>query len=366
MSSYSVQTENLIEELGGCGHLQVLLCLCIHSSNTIIFWSILAMSFFGYTPDFSCTQLDVSKSSLSTLNLSNVSPDHLCSAGPNTTCSSYIFQQSMNTIVKEWNLICDRRWIVALITSLQMVGYLVGSIIAGLMADSLGRKATIMSGIASLTFVSFVGFFAQSWKMYAAIRFFIGIGAGLSYTVQFTYMIEFVPTKWRPLVVCFPSEPIAAMLLAFVSWWLHDWRSLHLLKTIVGVLFFIMIWFFPESFRWLGAKMKLKRAKKSIEFIAKVNRRKYPDLEEVFNRAKVEAVSNITINSNFTNLLTSKELRNVTLPLSIVGFSACLSWYCLSLGMEVVSVNVYLTILLMNFVDFPADLMTAVFISRTD
>jgi MFS family permease len=93
-----------------------------------------------------------------------------------------------------------------------MVGYLVGSIIAGLMADSLGRKATIMSGIASLSLFSFVGFFTQSWKMYAAIRFFIGIGAGLSYTAQFTYMIEFVPTKWRPLVVCFPSEPIAAML----------------------------------------------------------------------------------------------------------------------------------------------------------
>jgi hypothetical protein len=64
--------------------------------------------------------------------------------------------------------------------------------------------------------------------------------------------------------------------------------------------------------------MKFKRAKKSIEFIAKVNERKYPDLEELFNRSKVEAVSNITINSNFTNLLTSKELRNVTLSLSIV------------------------------------------------
>jgi MFS family permease len=123
-----------------------------------------------------------------------------------------------------------------------MVGYLVGSIIAGQMGDSLGRKTTIMSGIASMTLFNFVGFFTQSWKMYAVVRFLIGIGAGLSNTALLTYMIEFVPTKWRPLVVCFPSEPIAAMLLAFVSWILHDWRSLHLLKTIVGVLFFIMIW----------------------------------------------------------------------------------------------------------------------------
>jgi hypothetical protein len=36
----------------------------------------------------------------------------------------------------------------------------------------------------------------------------------------------------------------------------------------------------------------------------------------------------------------------------------CLSWYCLSLGMETVSVYVYLTILVMNFVDYPADLIT--------
>jgi hypothetical protein len=71
--------------------------------------------------------------------------------------------------------------------------------------------------------------------------------------------------------------------------------------------------------------MKFKLAKKSIKI--KVNRRKYPDLEEevfnrakveVFNRAKVKAVSNITMNSNFTQLLTSNELRNMTLPSRIV------------------------------------------------
>ncbi|XP_060598900.1 solute carrier family 22 member 4-like, partial [Ruditapes philippinarum] len=295
MSSYSVQTENLIEELGGCGHLQVLLCLCIHSSNTIIFWSILAMSFIGYTPDFSCTVLDVTQSSLSTLNLSNVSPDHLCSAGPNATCSSYIFQQSANTIVTEWSLICDRRWIVAFITTLQMVGLVVGSIIAGQMADCLGRKTTIISGIAFLTIFNFIGLFTQSWKMYAAIRFFIGIGAGLPYTVQFTYMIEFVTSKWRPLVVCFPSSAIAAMLLAPVSWWLYDWRNLHILKTLVGALFTIIIWFLPESFRWLCTKLKFEDARTAIDVVSKVNRRKYSSLTDLFHKAKEETISNTTL-----------------------------------------------------------------------
>jgi hypothetical protein len=59
------------------------------------------MSFIGDTPDFLFKLLNVTQASLSTLNLSSVSPDHLCSAGPNTTCSSYIFQQSMNAIVTE-------------------------------------------------------------------------------------------------------------------------------------------------------------------------------------------------------------------------------------------------------------------------
>ncbi|XP_053393065.1 organic cation transporter-like protein [Mercenaria mercenaria] len=238
MASYSSQLEHLIDDLGGCGLLQKLLCIIIHSSSTVIFWSTLAMAFIGYEPGFTCHTLNVKLPSLSALNLSNLSADRLCSIGPDAKCTAYRFPQSLNTVVSEWNLVCDRRWIVAFITSIQMAGFLVGSITAGQMADSTGRKTTMIAGISTVVLFNFAGLFAQSWEAYSAIRFFIGIGAGLFCTVQFTHMVEFVPPLWRPLVVCIPSEPVISILFALVSWWLHDWKRIHLLKTILGVFFF--------------------------------------------------------------------------------------------------------------------------------
>ncbi|XP_053389608.1 organic cation transporter-like protein [Mercenaria mercenaria] len=242
MSSYSSQLEHLIEDLGGCGLLQKLLCTIIHTSSTVTVWSMLAMSFIGYDSDFTCHTLDVKLTTLSTLNLSELSTHRLCSVGQNTTCSSYIFSNSMDTVVSEWNLVCDRQWTVAFITSIQMVGVLLGSIIAGQMADSIGRKPTMLTGFTTMVVFNFVGYFMQSWQTYSVVRFFIGIGVGICFTVQFPLMIEFVPPLWRPLVVCIPAEPLICILYAVVAWWLHDWKRIHLLKTLIGTFFLMILW----------------------------------------------------------------------------------------------------------------------------
>ncbi|XP_053409324.1 organic cation transporter protein-like [Mercenaria mercenaria] len=275
--SYSSQLEDLIEELGGCGLMQKLLCITIHCSCIITFWSILAMAFIGYDPGFTCHTLDVKLSSLSTLNISYLSTDRLCSVGSTATCSSYIFRNSLNTVVSEWNLVCEKRWIVAFITSIQMVGVVIGSIISGQISDSTGRKPTMIAGVTTTVLFNFAGFFAQSWKAYSVIRFIIGIGFGLAYTVQFTLMIEFVPSQWRPLAVCFPSEPLISMLYALLSWWLHDWKRIHLFKSFIGLFFLIILW-----------------------------------------------------------------------------FAVATTWYCMALGMESISVDIYMTIFLINVVDVPA------------
>ncbi|XP_053408655.1 solute carrier family 22 member 4-like [Mercenaria mercenaria] len=366
MTSYSSQLEHLINDLGGCGLMQKLLCAIILTSSTVIYWSTLAMAFIGYDPGFTCHTLNVKLSSLSALNLSNLSVNRLCSIGPNAMCSSYIFPQDLNTVVSEWNLVCDRRWIVSFITSIQMAGFLVGSITAGQMADSTGRKTTMIAGISTVMLFNFAGLFAQSWEAYSSVRFFIGIGAGLFSTVQYTHMIEFVPSLWRPLVVCIPAGPVVAMLFALVAWWLHDWKRIHLLKALLGLFFLIIQCFVPESVRWLVSKLKLERAEREIKFVAKVNGVHKPDLKNIFETAVQEINTTSNRNAVYTvaTLWTSKELRNVTLPLALLWFSVNTAWYGMTLGMESISVDIYLTIFLINLVDLPARSLTGPLINR--
>ncbi|XP_053408730.1 solute carrier family 22 member 4-like [Mercenaria mercenaria] len=374
--SYSSKLEHLIEGLGGCGLMQKLICIIIHSSTIVIVWSVLAMSFIGYDPGFKCHILDVKFSSLSVLNLSEMSTNRLCSVGRNATCSAYAFHDKMNTAVSEygsicsrqdkivnqvvgdrisstsyilyhatssWNLVCDRRWIVAFITSIQMVGDAVGAIVAGQMADAAGRKPAMLTGITAMVLFNFVGYFTQSWQIYSVVRFFIGVGVGISFTVQFTQMIEFVPSPWRPFVVCFPSEPLSSMLYALVSWWLHDWKRIHLLKTLIGVFILTTLCFVPESFRWLISKKKFEHAERSISSLATVNGVPKPDVKEIFDTAATDI---------------NKTSKATTV------FAMYTAWYCMSLGMESISVDIYLTIFLINLVDLPAFSVTGPLVNR--
>ncbi|XP_053408530.1 organic cation/carnitine transporter 2-like [Mercenaria mercenaria] len=70
----------------------------------------------------------------------------------------------MDTVVSEWNLVCDRQWIVAFITSIQMVGVLLGSIIAGQMADSTGRKPTMLTGFTTMLFIIYFSLVPESFR----------------------------------------------------------------------------------------------------------------------------------------------------------------------------------------------------------
>jgi MFS family permease len=123
-----------------------------------------------------------------------------------------------------------------------MAGVFVGNIVTGPLADSMGRKPSLIISELLLVVFNAIAYFIQTWEVYAVIRFLIGIGSGIYFTVAFPLMVEFVPSKLRPIAVCFPSEPIAAMLFAFVSFWLHDWRSIHLLKTLIGIPILMTLW----------------------------------------------------------------------------------------------------------------------------
>ncbi|XP_060563705.1 organic cation transporter protein-like [Ruditapes philippinarum] len=302
MSSYSSRLDSLIEDIGGCGTLQKLLCVLIHITVILAAWSLLGMAFIGYDPGFTCRKLDVNANKLSSINMSEISTNRLCSFGNYSTCSSYLFPTGIKTVISE------------------MVGVLVGNIISGPLADSLGRKPSIISSVLLLVIFNFGGYFSQSWKSYSVIRFFIGIGAGIYFNVDLPILAEFVPSKLRTIALAFPSEPLSAMLFAFITYWLHDWRSVHLLKTIIGIPLLMNLCFIPESFRWLVSKMKFERAEQSIGFVANVNGVIKPDPQGLFEAAKKEiaATSDENISPfSFTILWSNKDLRIITLSLAV-------------------------------------------------
>ncbi|CAG2246055.1 SLC22A15 [Mytilus edulis] len=126
--------ESVLTDLGGLGRYQFILTLVVLGSKATVAWSVLMMAFGGVMPDWSCEWHTESGEPF----MSNVTFDKKCSL-ENTTekldCVSRKFDESMNTIVSEWDLVCDQYWIVSSITTIQMFGLLIGAFVSGHVGD---------------------------------------------------------------------------------------------------------------------------------------------------------------------------------------------------------------------------------------
>ena len=150
--------------------------------------------------------------------------------------------KSFWVLLFQWDLVCDRKWIVATITTIQMSGVLTGNFVAGHLGDWIGRKPTYFLALIILIVFNVVAYFSVSWEMYAAARFMLGAGVGFVISVIYNQMSEFTTSIWRPVILGVPSWATEASLFALVCWLLKDWKNIHLASAIVGVPFLLSWW----------------------------------------------------------------------------------------------------------------------------
>lgn len=120
-----------------------------------------------------------------------------------------------------------------------MAGLLVSSPVAGQMADSLGRKPTFFLSLVVLAVCNLAATFSVNWGMFAGMRFLIGFGCGMYLTTFYSFMQEFVPTRWRSMTAAVPGWAVFAALYGLVAWWLHDWVYLHYATAVVTAPFLL-------------------------------------------------------------------------------------------------------------------------------
>jgi len=141
-----------------------------------------------------------------------------------------------------------------------LVGAILGSISSGLLTDQFGRKKILL--FVSLFFaLSCTGAsVANSPVFFVLSRFLGGISVGAASVLSPMYVAEVVPTKNRGSMVSIYQLTITLGILIsyLINYSLHDvennWRWMFATGTIPSVLFFIGLFFIPESPRWLLIK----------------------------------------------------------------------------------------------------------------
>jgi putative MFS transporter len=145
---------------------------------------------------------------------------------------------------------------VSLLPLLALTGTVVGSVLWGLMADRLGRRATIL--LASLFFMAtaICGFMpAFGWQLFMC--FVMGVSAGGMLPIVYALMAESVPAKKRGWLVILHGGLasacgyLAASGLATLFEPEFTWRILWFFNLPTGLLIIIMNCWIPESPRFL-------------------------------------------------------------------------------------------------------------------
>ncbi|XP_069110508.1 organic cation transporter protein-like [Argopecten irradians] len=363
--------EGLIDETGGFSRFQILMFASVSFSKVGPVWSMLVMAFGGAIPTWWCandvsydmTSYNYSSSHNSTWNSGynnrNMSSQQCSTSIDNATsiaCSNFQFDENMNTIVSEWSLVCDKDWVPSTITTIQMVGLLVSGLVAGHIADGIGRKPTYFASLLVLTFCNAIAGFSVSWRMFAAMRFLLGFGVGCYLTVFYTFMMEFTPSRHRAVVVAFPSWALWASILGFIAMWLRDWRHIHFATSIMTAPWLFFWWVTPESFRYLVSHNRIDEAQDIVRRMARINGRPVPNVKELRLLADIDRTTQKKY--SVRDILSTKRLRNYTLLLGVGWLSCGYTFYAISFGVQSLSGNLYYNMFLVTVVEVPAQMST--------
>jgi len=161
-----------------------------------------------------------------------------------------------------------------------LVGTVIGSMLAGIPGDRLGRRASLR-WMAALYVISALGCaFAWNWSALVFFRFIGGLGIGGSSVLGPMYIAEIAPAKWRGrLVGCFQFNVVFGILLAYFSNYLigtlgfgdAEWRWKLGISALPAVLFLVMLLRIPESPRWLVKKGRTQEARDVLRLTGEEN-----------------------------------------------------------------------------------------------
>ncbi|WP_426451308.1 sugar porter family MFS transporter [Paenibacillus sp. S-38] len=162
-----------------------------------------------------------------------------------------------------------------------IIGCIAGSAFSGSLGDKFGRKKVLIA--AALLFIGgTVGSaLPDTFNGYILARIIGGIGIGITSALCPLYNAEIAPAKYRGRLVALNQLAIVTgiFLVYFVNSWIAGhgndawdvstaWRWMFGAGAVPGLLFFLLLFFVPESPRWL---IKQGRPQEALAILLKIH-----------------------------------------------------------------------------------------------
>jgi SP family sugar porter-like MFS transporter len=218
-----------------------------------------------------------------------------------------------------------------------LVGCLFGALMSGMLTDRFGRKRLLI--LSALLFTASAIWTGLSWDFtsYNLARVLGGIGLGLASNLSPMYIAEVSPASMRGRFVSINQLTIVIGILAaqIVNWRIAQpvpadataefirqswngqagWRWMFGVETVPALLFFLSMFFVPESPRWL---VKYGRSEQARDILARIGGADYAgaqvaDIQATIAREEVARV-------RYSDLLEPKLFKIVGLGVFLAVF----------------------------------------------
>lgn len=170
-------------------------------------------------------------------------------------------------IAKDWNITPQD---LTLAHTAVLFGILIGSIVAGILTDKIGRRKSLLLMFTIAAGGMGASFFISNMTELISLRFITGFGAGGALPIAVALVSEYVPVKYRNMLVIFAysGAPFASWVGGYLGNYFianYGWQGIFLLGFILALP--ILIWMFlwvPESAKYLVVKNKDLDAAKAL------------------------------------------------------------------------------------------------------
>uniref|UniRef100_A0A7N6FDV3 Major facilitator superfamily (MFS) profile domain-containing protein n=1 Tax=Anabas testudineus TaxID=64144 RepID=A0A7N6FDV3_ANATE len=269
----------------------------------------------------------------------------------------YDHTEVYQSIVTDWDLVCEKEWLAKLCQPTFMLGVLVGALVFGDTADRIGRVKILM-------FTSFCQFglgvavaFSGNYYVFVVLRFLLAMASSGYLVVVFVYVTEFTGNKvrtWTSMHV-HAAFAVGIMVVALTGYLVRVWWIYQIILSICTSPFLLFCWKFPETPFFLMAKRRYKDTQTLLESIAHFN-----GLECRLKELPSQSEKKLSI----LDLFCSVRMAGRTCTVWAIWFIGSLGYYVFSLGAVNLGGNQYFNLFIAGAVELPSYLIGCLAMDR--
>jgi MFS transporter, SP family, galactose:H+ symporter len=170
-------------------------------------------------------------------------------------------------ITKQFDLTTHRQ---ELVTTAVVIGQIAGAIGAGVLANAIGRKRSMLLVAAAYAAFTLVSAVSVSVPMLLAARLLLGVTIGVSVVVVPVFVAESTAADVRgALLVAYQVATVVGIIVGYLAAYMlagsHSWRWMLGLAAVPAGLTMLLLLRMPDTARWYMLKGRVDEARRVLK-----------------------------------------------------------------------------------------------------